>query len=628
MSANGLVKYGTMMNIIKFTFLLLGISLGLRSYAHAIDMKDSAKVAVGKIDKAFLDRSISEGRYLDSVQKSIQLFQSNNLRISKNELLELLTVYREVIWAKENNKKFRKNYYAILSGQARMENRNAEMLYYAERLNELEQLDDNDYSVNSIFFIATYYFGKLKFAKAAELYTKHRDLLRGIPRKVSTLERKDLMRSGDALSTLCSSAYSAGDKDMGREIEGVIRELIDSVGHIHPSDSELKIRLRYSLLLSAHDKARAFNDQAAIWESIRQLEELSADVNTPDYLRSYLDFTILDKKALFYLDFGNNDSAAHYIDKMLYGAESHPMTAYMIKKYQARLLYNKGLYKASEDTLVQALIMLEAVNSTTGEEVDELMYTLTKVEDQQLMLEEAETENKRKEQWIRWVSFGGLMLLVLGTCSFFFIRQRQRRKFLEFKLNMARNVHDETGPALLYAKSLAKSCKVIGEDEKMRAELESHIENTMAVIRSLSHDLKSDKLCSIGSLIRETDNTLKKLKNLNVFNYIIKEHLKEDRFISHYQFSQLKAVLQECVTNSIKHAQFDHIHISFAEAGKKLTITYSDNGNGWEQKSTTGTGGGIGLNNMKERVRLVNGEFAIDSNFPEGYTIRMIIPLR
>lgn len=619
-----------MINISKFTFLLLVIILGVGSYAHALEVKDSAKIVIAGIDKAFQSKKISEDLYLDSVQKTMQLLQSSNLTISKDELLELLTVYREVIWGNKKLKKFQQHYYAILSGQARLEGRNGEMLYYAQKQNELERLNGNAYSVNSIFSIVNYYYGKYKYAQAAAFYPKYKEFLNGLPGRAANkeLERRDLMRSGDLLGFLCMASYHAKDTLQGQEIERLLKKLEDSIKKTYPGDKEIFIRLQYSIITANGEKRRSLNDQAETWKSILQLDSLLLDPNTPDYLKGHIEFNIRDSKTLFFLDHPNNDSAARYIDlmKSMPGFISSASNAYMVKKYDARLLYNKGLYKASEDTLIQALIMLEAINATTSEEVDDLIYTLTKVEDQQLLLNDAAAENKGKEQLIRWVSFVGILIVVAGIGSFLFIRQRQKRKFLEFKLNMARNVHDETGPALLYAKSLARSCKVIGEDENMRAELESHIENTMAVIRSLSHDLRSDKLYSVSSLVKEIDNILKKLKNLNVFNYDIKEQLKEDRFISHYQFSQLKAVLQECITNSIKHAQFDHIDISFIEAGNKLTITYSDNGSGWDRESYTG--GGIGMNNIKERVRSVNGDLNINNDFPKGYSIQIRVPLR
>lgn len=613
-------------HVLLATFVVLTL---VRTNSHAIEVKDSSKVVIAAIDKAFQRKKISEAQYLDTVHKTILYFQSNNLRISKDELLKLLAVYREIAWKSQQNKQFRQTYYTMLSNQARTEKRNGEMLYFAQKLNELEQLNGNAYSVNSIFFIVSYYYDKYKYAQVAGFYPKYKEFLNDLPARAANkeLERRELMRGADLLSFLCMASYNAKDTLQGREIEHLMEALEKSIKKAYPEDKEIWVRLQYSKITTNNEKRRSLNDKEETWKSILQLDSLLLDPNTPDYLKSYLQFNIRDTKTLFFLDHPNNDSAARYIDLMnsMSGFSSVPSIAYMIKKYESRLLYNKGLYKASEDSLVQALIMLEATNATATDELDDLIYTLTKVEDQQLMLNEAAAENKRKEQLIKWVSFGGVLLLLSGVGGFLFIRQRQRRKFLEFKLNMARNVHDETGPALLYAKSLAKSCKVIGDNEKMRAELENHIDNTIAVIRSLSHDLKADKLFHISDLIATAIENLNKLKLAQEYDYIIEKDLDNDRFISNYQYSQLKAILQECFTNSIKHAHFDKINLKFNQVNNRLLIAYSDNGQGWDPQVVAT---GIGLKNIEERCKNINADLNITNNYPYSYEIAIKVLLR
>jgi len=84
------------------------------------------------------------------------------------------------------------------------------------------------------------------------------------------------------------------------------------------------------------------------------------------------------------------------------------------------------------------------------------------------------------------------------------------------------------------------------------------------------------------------------------------------------------SVLNECITNTIKHASFDKISLTFANNGNKLAITYSDNGKGWEMPA----GGGIGMRNMQERIAQLNGEWKIDNDYPNGYRIHISCLLR
>ncbi len=89
---------------------------------------------------------------------------------------------------------------------------------------------------------------------------------------------------------------------------------------------------------------------------------------------------------------------------------------------------------------------------------------------------------------------------------------------------------------------------------------------------------------------------------------------------ANYQFSQLTSVLNECISNTIKHASFNKINATFTSSGNKLTITYNDNGKGWEaQQAATG----IGVRNMEERIGQMNGEWKINNDYPKGYRIHI-----
>ena len=253
-----------------------------------------------------------------------------------------------------------------------------------------------------------------------------------------------------------------------------------------------------------------------------------------------------------------------------------------------------------------------------------MLYARAKAEEQEIQLKEAELKSKRTENIILYTIIGSVLAISSILYLLLYSRQKQKRLFLEFKLNMARNIHDETGPALLYAKSLAKASRT-SNDETFKLELEKHLDTTMAAIRGLSHDLKSTQLHSLSGLIKTTDQLLKKLKAVNGFNYRIEDKSGSDRFISHYQFSQLKAIIQECIANSIKHSEFDTIHVSFVRDNNKLTLTYNDNGKGWD---TVNNNDGIGMKNIEERSHQLNGELSVNTHYPNGYNIILSVLLR
>ncbi|MBX9449324.1 MAG: hypothetical protein KL787_06255 [Taibaiella sp.] len=141
-------------------------------------------------------------------------------------------------------------------------------------------------------------------------------------------------------------------------------------------------------------------------------------------------------------------------------------------------------------------------------------------------------------------------------------------------MNLARSIHDEANPALLYAKTLLKARN---ESSGEKSELEKHIEHTMQLIRSLSHDLKSENQYTLSDLIQAVSESLNKLNVDGSFQEKVLAYIDKSRFLSHYQFTQLKAIMNECITNTIKHACFDEIAIRFEQKDNKLQIQYSDN---------------------------------------------------
>ncbi|MEU7852508.1 histidine kinase [Nonomuraea sp. NPDC049141] len=72
--------------------------------------------------------------------------------------------------------------------------------------------------------------------------------------------------------------------------------------------------------------------------------------------------------------------------------------------------------------------------------------------------------------------------------------------------------------------------------------------------------------------------------------------------------SSLYYIASEAVTNAIKHATPDHIHIELAQSYERITLTVSDNGLGGANSAH-----GTGMVGMYERAALLSGELIVDS---------------
>ncbi|MBC7974703.1 MAG: sensor histidine kinase, partial [Myxococcales bacterium] len=86
-------------------------------------------------------------------------------------------------------------------------------------------------------------------------------------------------------------------------------------------------------------------------------------------------------------------------------------------------------------------------------------------------------------------------------------------------------------------------------------------------------------------------------------------------------------VVQEALTNVIRHARASHIEVGLAVHGEALEIEISDDGVGFEAGAAT-IQHRHGLVGMRERVELIGGHIEIDARAGAGTRIRATLPLR
>lgn len=85
-------------------------------------------------------------------------------------------------------------------------------------------------------------------------------------------------------------------------------------------------------------------------------------------------------------------------------------------------------------------------------------------------------------------------------------------------------------------------------------------------------------------------------------------------------------VIQESVSNSIKHAQADILHVRIAVAdAKRLAISIEDNGCGFDVAAANDADT-LGLSNMRFRAECIGGQLTIDSCPGSGTRIGLVVP--
>jgi PAS domain S-box-containing protein len=191
------------------------------------------------------------------------------------------------------------------------------------------------------------------------------------------------------------------------------------------------------------------------------------------------------------------------------------------------------------------------------------------------------------------------------------------------RTRIARELHDDINQRLAMVAISLKMAKENLPNSELRTsrildetgEQVSELEND---VQALSHRLHSPKLEYLG-LEAATSGFCRELsEGHNVKIDLHCEDIPEE--LSSEVSLCLFRVLQEALHNALKYSGVNEFDVSLAGTANGIELRVHDSGAGFDPKRN-GNGHGLGLTSMKERLRLVDGEFSIDSKPGQGTTV-------
>lgn len=551
---------------------------------------------------------------------------------------ESLALYEQLAFAADTPSLNKVKYYSYLSIDADLHNFYGRCIYYKEKeIAEYKKLKPYlEESFSMPLFLISLYGSTGQEAKALQAYVKALPSLRKVAPLISA--GKQTPESVEqALKVITYAVPLLKDKatelteamQLANAICATVEATKDSTfTKLLPRYNSHRhlINFGYFRFMEPRIPEKAEQELKAAQDILLSAAYTKVQPTPEPYLLSEVYFLA----AQYYMhDRQQQDSAQAYLDRMtglhLTEDQNEP-TAYLA--ILAQIARQKGDYKSAYAYMDSARVLSERVRLEQLSDKENNLYAQAHAEEQQLLRQRTEQQRQRTELKLLIAVGSGLLLVVGGTLLVLYLHQKQRAGFAEFKLNMARNIHDETVPALFYARTLARSYRLKEQEHSNgQNELERHLEHTLDTMRSLSHDLKADKHHALSDVCNDVEELLDKLNHENSFTFTVHKSIDASQFIGHYQYVQLKAILNECITNTLKHASFKKIEVSFKETKGRLSIVYKDDGKGWDV-SSRGKGEGIGLTNMEERAEQLNGTLSIRNQYPLGYEIQITLPLR
>jgi signal transduction histidine kinase len=192
---------------------------------------------------------------------------------------------------------------------------------------------------------------------------------------------------------------------------------------------------------------------------------------------------------------------------------------------------------------------------------------------------------------------------------------------------LARELHDETGQALTSILLGLKPLEASMADDQSRAalaELREHVVAALQDVRRLAVELRPAVLDDFGlvpALERLTD-AFAEQTNIRVDFH---SALGDTRLPNEVE-TALYRVVQESLTNIVKHASAQRVSVSIARRPSGAAAVIEDDGKGFDQRTLREDG--LGLLGMRERLGLIDGRLEIESRPGAGTTVVAEVPLR
>lgn len=195
--------------------------------------------------------------------------------------------------------------------------------------------------------------------------------------------------------------------------------------------------------------------------------------------------------------------------------------------------------------------------------------------------------------------------------------QEKERQFL------AQELHDELGQSLTAIKVMSVTSRHPKSDiVQISQSITDLCDHLIGVVRTMMYQLHPHILTELG-LKAALDDILKHWKERQP-ELIITVHCSDEMSALPVEVSiHLYRVIQECLTNIVRHAEAQHVVINLKKNDKTIFLSVQDDGKGCDMKHIKS---GFGLRSMQERIKTLGGKLTISSQRLQGMNITASIP--
>ncbi len=316
----------------------------------------------------------------------------------------------------------------------------------------------------------------------------------------------------------------------------------------------------------------------------------------------------------------------------------------LIQKYKINNAFQLYFFKTAIESLKktsQPEKLLEAqeklicindkIESNENYNTQQIIEEYTKNESK-LIQQELDLIKSQKEKQLYFIVSLGLILFSFGIWYFFKQRQKFKNQEIETlkqqqeiaklealidgeekeRRRIAQELHDGLNgdlSAIKYRLSTLEESGLSAIDTENLSKVINMIDESCAQVRSISHNLMPSSILEYG-LIETIREYCIKINTSDTFKI-------DFQFFGNYIALSKKTetviyrIIQELVTNILKHSKATEALIQFNYREDELFITVEDNGIGFDKKVISP---GIGHKNIKTRIDFLNAQLDVDSS--------------
>jgi signal transduction histidine kinase len=192
------------------------------------------------------------------------------------------------------------------------------------------------------------------------------------------------------------------------------------------------------------------------------------------------------------------------------------------------------------------------------------------------------------------------------------------------RARIAADLHDDLGPLLAAIKfrvGLLTPTSVLDQEEIKQSV--SHLDEAIQRLREISNNLLPTSLDRKGLVdaVHELINQTIRLTSLSIdFEYVSFPAISKEYEVHLYR------IIQEGLSNCLKHAEATKVRIAFRFKGNIANLQIVDNGKGLPTDFSLDGITGRGLFDLKNRARIMGGQLLVHSRPEKGTILEFEIP--